>query len=130
MLGQIQYSLLDKSAFTQTGVDFAFKLNSILKVIRSGKWQCPKGVRTTAVATPAIKQKRPAITKEMQVVTIRSEITAAQRRLHSYTDLLTSAFAQKSAYRKATEDNIVEEQLKIAVLKEKLESLKEESEDA
>lgn len=119
LLGQIHYSLLDKSAFTQTGVDFAFKLNSILKVVRSGKWQCPKGYRDPGISLINQKHK--------EIVRIRGEISAVQRLLNSYKNALTSPLAQDPSYRKSTENNMTELSLKIEVLKEKLEEVEASS---
>lgn len=41
---EVMFTLLDAKSFTQAGDDFVKKLNTILKMIRSGRWITPRGL--------------------------------------------------------------------------------------
>lgn len=115
LAAQIEYCLLDRQAFTKTGVDFQFKLHAIAKRIRLGEWESPAGYSKPAVSVVNARHK--------ESEKIRAEISEAKRAHNSYQQALRTGWATDPQYKKHMQAGVEESQLKLRDLNQRLQEV-------
>ncbi len=77
LVQQIAFVLLDPRAFSKAGKDFTYKLNSIAKVIRAGRWEIPTAY------SPEVKAKI--------IDPVERECKSLKEKIHQLKNLVYSA---------------------------------------